>query len=262
NFVVRPLNKMVDYIYNHSSKILTSSRSFKKTIEHRGIKGKKIEYWPQYAEELYTKRKRENNKVEVEKSYVPSFVFAGNLGEGQGLEILPKAAKKLKDQNLLIRFVLIGDGRDKDNLIRMIEKLNVTEYLTFIERQPAELIPYYLAKFDVGLIILNENEIFSRTIPAKLQSLMACGMPILLSANGEVQNIIREANNGLIGNAGNVEEFVENVKTFLKYDREEIDRLRLNSLNYNKKYFDKNKLMNQLVQIFEEEINCSKIKHY
>src|SRR5699024_6464886 len=155
-----------------------------------------------------------------------------------------------------------GDGRDKNNLISMVDNLSVSEYFTFINRQPAEMIPYYLAKFDVGLVILNEDEIFSRTIPAKLQSLMACGKPILLSANGEVQNIIKEVGNGLTGNAENVEEFVKNIKKFITFNREEMDKLSANSLTYYNKYFDKKKLMNQLVQNFEEEVNCLRVKHY
>src|SRR5699024_9524775 len=179
NLIVRPINKMVNYIYNHSSKILTSSRSFKENIEQRGIKHRKVTYWPQYAEEIYVKHNKKNNKVKVEKLAIPSFVFAGNIGEGQGLEILPKAAKQLKNQNIKVKFILIGDGRDKNNLISMVDNLSVSEYFIFINRQPAEMIPYYLAKFDVGLVILNEDEIFSRTIPAKLQSLMSCRKPIL-----------------------------------------------------------------------------------
>ena len=132
--------------------------------------------------------------------------------------------------------------------------MSVEDYFIFIDRQPVEAIPYYLAKFDVGLVILNDNEIFSRTIPAKLQSLMASGMPILLSANGEVQEIIKEAGIGLIGDAGNIKQFILNIEKFARLSDEEMNSMSQNSLNYNKRHFDKNKLMSTLVQIFEEEV--------
>lgn len=40
------------------------------------------------------------------------------------------------------------------------------------------------------------NSLFEKTIPAKLQSYMACGMPIIASANGENKRIVAEANVG------------------------------------------------------------------
>src|SRR5699024_10384764 len=141
--------------------------------------------------------------------------------------------------NVKVKFVLIGDGRAKQDLINMVDSMSVKDYFVFIDRQPAEAIPYYLAKFDVGLVILNDNEIFSRTIPAKLQSLMASGMPILLSANGEVQEIIKEAENGLIGDAGNIKQFIFNIEKFAILSDEEMNSMSQNSLNYNKRHFDK-----------------------
>lgn len=251
--IINPLNKMVDYIYNNSDKILTSSKSFKESIIDRGINSDKIEYWPQYAEELYQKYDKNNDKVTISPIDVLSFVFAGNIGEGQGLEILPKVARELQKNNVKVKFVLIGDGRAKQDLINTVDSMSVKDYFIFIDRQPAEAIPYYLAKFDVGLVILNDNERFSRTIPAKLQSLMASGMPILLSANGEVQEIIKEAENGLIGDAGNIKQFIFNIEKFARLSDEEMNSMSQNSLDYNKRRFDKNKLMSALVQIFDEE---------
>lgn len=242
-FFIKLINYMVDYIYQNTDLILTSSKSFKDSIISKRVPKEKIEFWPQYAEDIYSKKDKDNSYVEVPELNTLSFVFAGNVGFAQGLEILPKAAKKLKDESLKVKFVIIGDGRAKENLINLISEFDVNDYFLFIERQPAEKIPYYLAKFDIALITLNANEIFSQTIPAKIQSLMACGKPLLVSADGEVQEIINESKAGLVSSAGNIECLVNNIKMFLEMDTGSIEQMGENATRYSNDNYNKEKLL-------------------
>ena len=108
--VVGPIQKMMDYIYKRSSRILTTSNSFISKIEKRGVPSGKLLFWPQYAEDFYRP---------VGDAYVPeipqdgwfNIVFAGNIGYAQGLGILPPVAEKLREEGLKARFNIIGDGR-------------------------------------------------------------------------------------------------------------------------------------------------------
>jgi glycosyltransferase involved in cell wall biosynthesis len=81
------------------------------------------------------------------------------------------------------------------------------------------------------------------TIPAKLQSSMACGKPILLSASGEAQDIVKQANCGFVSNAGDYERLVQNIKKIEKLDKSKIDRLGENSRRYFEDNFEKEKLL-------------------
>lgn len=122
----------------------------------------KVKFWPQYAEELYSVKSANNKEVSVQNYKERTFVFAGNIGEAQGLRIFPRVAELLMKEKIKFKFVIVGDGRDKDNIIKMIRLRNVESYFEFVGRQPAENIPYYLAKYDVGLITLNNltNQMF------------------------------------------------------------------------------------------------------
>lgn len=253
--ILNQIDKMVDYIYRKTDRILASSQSFVKSISERGVPSDKLFYWPQYAEDLYTIKEANNDIVDVEESEELTCVFAGNIGEAQGLSILPQVAERLSKENIKIKFVIIGDGRYKEELLQQIKQKNVETYFCFIDRQPAYKIPYYLAKFDIALITLNSSKIFEKTIPAKVQSLMACGKPLLVSADGEVQRIIKEAKSGFYGDAGNVDQFVENVKDLIKMDKEELTQLGANSLEYYQRQFDKKLLMDQLETMLGEEMN-------
>lgn len=247
------IQKMVDYIYNHSSRILTCSSSFVKAIMKRRIPEEKIEFWPQYAEDFYKPVERVS-KTEIPEDGALNLVFAGNIGFAQGLGILPKAAEKLKKENLFVRFNIVGDGRYMPELRKEIEDKDVIEYFNFIDRKPAEQVPPYLAAADALLIVLSKSEVFSITIPAKTQSCMACGKPILVSADGEVQDIIRTANAGLVSPSEDVEGLVSNIKTLLRMSQQERNELAENALAYSKKYFNKDILLNRMDEIFAKEI--------
>ncbi|MEC1386027.1 glycosyltransferase family 4 protein [Aerococcus viridans] len=248
-FIIKALDKMVNYIYKNTDAILTSSESFKQSIELRGIDADKVIFWPQYAEEIYEVQSKDNIEVDVQIPNVRSFVFAGNVGYAQGLEVLPKAAEKLKELDILVKFIIIGDGRAKEDLQLQIMNLDVSEYFEFIDRQPANKIPYYLAKYDVALVTLSSNEIFNQTIPAKVQSLMACGKPLLVSANGEVQNIITDSKAGLFSNTGDINALVENIIIFNQMESDKISHMASNSIAYSEKHFNKKNLIDRLETI-------------
>lgn len=244
--IIDAIGRMVDYIYKNTTTILASSERFVDAIVNRNVPEKKILYWPQYAEDLYEIKEKDNQEVISEYFDEMTFVFAGNVGEAQGLGILPEAAKHLMEIHIKVKFVIIGNGRYMSQLLDLIKKLGVSEYFYFIPRQPATDIPYYLAKFDVALITLNSSEIYDMTIPAKTQSLMACGKPLLVAANGEVQEIVRNSASGLYGDAGDVEKLVSNIIKFYEMTEKDLERLSKNSKKYYDTNFDKKQLMDKL----------------
>ena len=250
--IIKPLQRMVDFIYQNTDRIFTSSKSFIPKIAARGVDATKIEFWPQYAEDFYRPIKNSSVK-EIPEDDKINIVFAGNIGLAQGLWILPEAAEKLKQNGVKVRFNIIGDGRYLKELVKHVKEKNVGSYFNFIEKKPAEKIPEYLAKADALLITLSKSEVFSMTIPAKTQSCMACGRPIILSADGEVQDIIIEAEAGLVSDAEDVNGFVDNIKKFSTLSQEEMDIMGKNALEYSRTHFNKKKLLDRIDKLIEED---------
>ena len=79
---------------------------------------------------------------------------------------------------------------------------------------------------------------------------MACGKPLLVSADGEIQDLVSGANAGLVSSAGDVGKFVENIKRMLLMDEEELLQMGQNAFSYAKKNFNKEKLMGRLDEVF------------
>ncbi|MBQ0083331.1 MAG: glycosyltransferase family 4 protein [Clostridiales bacterium] len=241
--------KMSNKIYKNYTNILATSQSFVEEIENRMQKNaEKVVYWPQYAEDFYVPTKC-RNVYEILNNEKFKIVFTGNIGYAQGLEILPKTALHLKDKGISdICFVIVGNGRYKEHLIAETCDLGVEKMFLFMERQPSDAIPNILSSCDVAFVSFMNNALFEKTIPAKLQSYMACGMPIIGSASGETERIINEANCGQCAQIGNVKELVQAIENIRNSD---LKLMSCNSRNYYLKNFDKRILMDRLITLLE-----------
>ena len=204
SLVIKSLGRMVNRIYQNCDKIFATSPSFVKEIQKRtpGAENKVI-YWPQYAEEYYHPLPR-NPIPELAEDGRFKIIFTGNIGQAQGLEVLPRTARLLKEKgDRNVCFVIVGDGRHKHQLLNDIASYDVADMFILLEHQSSERIPKLMAACDAAFVPFLQNAVFANTIPAKLQSYLACGMPILAAASGETERIIFEAKCGLCCEGGN-----------------------------------------------------------
>ena len=241
--IINPIGKMVNGIYKNCDAIFATSESFVKEIQKRVFDDKsKVKYLPQYAEEFYRPvEKRVMDEIPDDDSF--KIIFAGNIGKAQGLEILPKTAAILKNKSN-VKFIIVGDGRNRENFINQIRENSVEDMFIMIDRQPAERIPQFLACCDAAFISFMDNLLFANTIPAKLQSYMACGMPIIASASGETEMIISEASCGICTPIGKEDALAEGIYTMIC--SMDLKQMSHNSQEYYDLHFNKKKLMDML----------------
>lgn len=241
--IIGAIDKMVNYIYRNCTKIFATSPSFVKRIEERKEawegEDSKVVYWPQYAEEFYKSVERVS-LADMPQDDKFKIVFTGNIGYAQGLDILPKAAKLLKQEDIECEFIIIGDGRYRQEFEKDIAENDVQDMFYLLGRKKPEEIPYYLAWCDVAFISFADNPLFEMTIPAKLQSYMACGMPILAVAGGETKRIVEDAKCGVVCKPGNIKNVVDSIK---KMCRNTLSGMNENAAKYCQKNFDKELLL-------------------
>ena len=248
--VIKPIGRMVDSIYCRTDKVLTSSHSFMETIAQRGVPAEKLLFWPQYAEEFYQPIERDSlDQALLAPDTRLTLTFTGNIGLAQGLDILIPVSLLLQEQGIPVRFVLIGDGSDKERLVALVSKNKLEDWFVCIERQPAQCIPELLSASDAALVILKKSPIFSKTIPAKVQSYLACGIPILVSADGEVQQVVSEAKVGFISDAEDAQGLFKAIVSFSKLSSEERLEMGKQARLYSDTMFSKEILIDQLEDV-------------
>ena len=248
--IIGGINKMVNYIYQNCKVVLTTSPSFVRRIEERTAAWdsngeSKVKYWPQYAEEFYVPVQRKPlDDLPEDDSF--KIVFTGNIGYAQGLSILPSVAEMLREKQVNCKFVIIGDGRYRPELEKALEERNVKDMFWMLGRKAPEQIPQYLAHCDVAFVSFAENPLFSMTIPAKLQSYMACGMPVLAMADGETKRIIEEAKCGICCGTWEASELMEAITSMINSVHKNV--MSENAIRYSQSNFSKKKLFDKVEQ--------------
>jgi len=125
------------------------------------------------------------------KSIIPEgkkiILYAGNFGFAQGLDIILKAASKLKSQEEL-HFILIGDGPEREALLEMKSNLKLSN--CDIHRSVSRIELFSLIQLSFAYIVpLKRIELFLGAIPSKIFEPLAMGVPVLLGVDGEARKI-------------------------------------------------------------------------
>lgn len=191
--IIGAINKIVDKIYAASDRILCSSNSFVENIANRGVSRDKLVFLPQFCTEPNFEGVTKPDCYSEEHFNI---VFTGNIGEAQGLDLLVDAAVKLKDTNVC--WYLVGDGRAKERLGKRVAEADLESIVTFIGKVSEKEANRYIHYADCAYLSFKKNKLFDMTLPAKLQSYMACGTPILAAAGGESARVVNEADCGFV----------------------------------------------------------------
>lgn len=132
------------------------------------------------------------------------FVYAGNMGVAQGMNILLDLAESLGDRKD-IGFLFIGRGSDAQKLAADAERRDLDNVLFHDEIDPDE-IPGLYAQCDVGLVALHPSH-KTHNIPGKFLTYMQSGLPVLASINegNDLVNLIQDEQVGAVATDGTVE---------------------------------------------------------
>lgn len=133
------------------------------------------------------------------RDYV-EFMYAGAMGDVQGLETVIAAAELLRDRDD-IRLTLVGDGTMRPRLQEMAESRGLSN-VDFLGRVPQTEIPRLMARADVQLVSLAANPFLRYTTPSKIASLLASEVPIVAQIAGDGASLIEAANAGFVTHPG------------------------------------------------------------
>jgi glycosyltransferase involved in cell wall biosynthesis len=173
-------------------------------------------------------------------------VYAGLHGVCQGLDQVLEAAAKLQEEN--VRFVLVGDGPEKEALIGKAREQGLRN-VTFVDPQPRDAIPALLASADIAVVPLSHR--IPGAVPSKLYEAMASGVPIVLVAEGEAGDIVRSSGAGLAVSPGNIDGLAEALRR-LALSSEERTRLREAGRASAVQRFDRRTSCELLIRALEE----------
>ena len=229
--VVMPMIKLIEEkTFSYAKHINLISAGFEPYFET--YTQAEYSYFPNGVDDIFIEANEENP---IESSNpIKTIVYAGNLGEGQGLhKIIPQSAKALEGK---FRFLIIGDGGAKQNLVNEIERLGVIN----VELKPPvkrnELIEIY-KKADFLFAHLNNYKAFEKVLPSKLFELATFPKPLIAGVGGFAAQFVREnIENVILFEPCNVNELVNKLSrnVYKQVRRNDfIDRFKRETVNKN-----------------------------
>ena len=109
-----------------------------------------------------------------------------------------------------------------------------------------EKMPIYFALADAMLVTLRDDLIFSLTIPAKVQSYLACGKPIVAALNGEGAKVIKESGSGFVVESGDYKGLSEIIVKMYQTSIEDRQKMGDNGRTYFENNFEREILLDKL----------------
>ncbi|WP_036291180.1 glycosyltransferase family 4 protein [Microbacterium sp. MRS-1] len=127
-------------------------------------------------------------------------VHTGNMGSKQGLANVIDAAKKAEQGGLRLKFMLVGDGAERQALEVRAEGCSAIE---FVDPLSAELYPLALAAADI-LLVNEKPGVAEMAVPSKLTSYFNSGRPVVAATDlgGITASEIHAAGAGMVIAAG------------------------------------------------------------
>ncbi len=240
------VDRLVRFIYKRCDLILAQSKSFISYIQKQVEAGKRIEYFPAWPEAVNWDLTDIIPAPEVQhRPDTFTVLFAGNIGEAQDFPAILEAAKSIK-QRKDIRLVIVGDGRDAGRVAEKVSQSGLDETFLMPGRFALERMPEFFAHADALLVSLKDEPIFSMTIPGKLQSYLATGIPVLAMLNGEGADVVENAGAGLVCKAGDFEKLAENIIRLADLDEVERKEMGNRGKTFCEREFGRESLLNQL----------------
>ena len=242
---LQAVGKLVSFIYKRCDLILAQSKSFIPQIQKLAGNSARVLYFPSWAEQVF-------DDTEVEPAgEIPlifgsfNVMFAGNIGEAQDFPAVLAAAERLK-AHTNIRWLIVGDGRTAGWVSDEIKRRNLQDCVLMLGRHPLERMPSFFKHANALLVSLKDEPIFSMTIPGKLQSYLAAGIPIVAMLNGEGAEVVKSSKSGLTCAAGDDEGLAAAVLNLSEMMDEERRIMGKNGLDVSSRVFDRSALMDRL----------------
>ena len=247
------------FLYRHAAKVMPNSPGFIPHLRRSGVPEHRTALVPNGVElsafDPDYRGTEVRRTLELENHFVVLYAGAHGLANDLGTVLL--AAKQLEPYPS-ISVLLLGDGKERSNLMRQADELGLTN-VRFLPAQPKERMAAFLAAADVCIANLKPIPMFATVYPNKVFDYMAAGRPTLLAIDGVIREVIENADGGVYVPPGNPDAMAGTVLTYCE-DRELCQRQGRAARTYVSEHFDRKTHASKLESIFQHVVGESKLK--
>jgi len=239
------------FLYTHADRIVVNSPGFIRHVQSRG--GKSIHLVPNGADPAFfnfEEQRRDQQFPEWQGKFI--VLYTGAHGMSNDLEVVLQAARNLADFPL-IRFVLLGDGKEKPDLQAKAQRMGLKN-LEFRDPLPKTRIPPVIGAADACIAILKPLEMYKTTYPNKVFDYMACAKPVILAIDGVIHDVLEKSNCGIFCQPGDAQQMSEAILK-LYQDPDAARRMGINGRKYLEQHFNRAQIAKEFIGMITETVD-------
>jgi colanic acid biosynthesis glycosyl transferase WcaI len=193
------LERLERFLFTRAQAVTTISRAMAARIRDKGTPPERVHLLPNWAdlEDIKPGDRRNPLRKELGLADEVMVLYAGNMGEKQGLEVI-LAAADLTRHAADIRYVFVGEGAAKSRLMDQARRLGL-DAVSFWPLQTRDRFPLLLAAADIHLVV-QKHQASDLVMPSKLGNILAAGGAFIATALPETElgRVTRESQAGLL----------------------------------------------------------------
>src|SRR5574341_151726 len=195
------------WMLSRADAVLTVSSALKEYVVSLGIEPRQVYSMPNCVDPSCFKPKPRNSEIRAQWGLQdePVLGFVGGLRPWHGVEVLPALLDRLRQQHNNLHLVIVGNGPLQNKLECDLRNRGLMQRAVFTgsvsHEQVAEIIP----QFDVALAPYPQLEHSFYFSPLKIFEYMACGVPLVASEMGQIGEVVRNGETGLLYPPGDLD---------------------------------------------------------
>jgi len=158
-------------------------------------------------------------------------LYIGGFGVHRGIDTAIKGMRDIDIENIKLLLVGKGIAEVEDYFKRLVKENKLESKVEIVGWQPFDKVLTYQKLADVCIVPHNSNEHTDNTIPHKLFQYMMVGKPMLVSTCPPLARVTKEADAGLVFEAGNPKDFAIKVNEMYN-DKDMMKRFEKNGIDY------------------------------
>ncbi|MBM4303342.1 MAG: glycosyltransferase family 4 protein [Deltaproteobacteria bacterium] len=249
-FLARRLEKIA---YRNSHHVVALSPGIQRAVVCRGVKVKNTSLIPNSCDiEFFKEQSAPRMLLPKEIGETdPIVLYPGTIGVANGVDYIVKIAQAMLSLAPPIKFVILGDGKEKEGMINLAKLLGVLNHnLFFLEPIPkSEISSLYQRSSLILNTLVNKRPLWNSS-PNKFFDALAVSKPVAINFKGWLAELIEENEIGLVLDPNDIQSSARQISQALSHPLW-IEKAGRKAFQIGKLHFDRDTLAIKLNAIFE-----------
>ena len=141
--------------------------------------------------------------------------YMGRLVPDKGIDVMIRAAIKLRETNQDISLLIVGSGEEDASLKELVASSSLPLNVVFTGSVPHREAGDYMRCMDIFVLCSRTRSNWKEQFGRVIVEAMACGVPVVGSDSGHIPVLIEQTEGGLVFKEDNVEDLKDKIQQLI-----------------------------------------------